>query len=82
MVRRSRIRAKMPGFVWGFTHTSGGKGKREGTRTAGHNQQRGSKRKDNEGRKRAREHTTSRQTKGRKSGEGRRRKRTEPNPGR
>jgi hypothetical protein len=28
------------------------------------------------------QHTTSRQTKGRKSGEGRRRKHTEPNPGR
>ena len=70
MVRRSRIRAKMPGFVWGFTHTSGGKGKREGTRTASHNQQRGNKRKDNEGRKRAREHATSRQNKGRKTLEG------------
>jgi hypothetical protein len=57
----------MPGFVWGFTHTSGGKGKREGTRTASHDQQRGNKRKDNEGRKRAREHTTSRQNKGRKT---------------
>ena len=34
----------MPGFVWGFTHTSGGKGKREGTRTASHDQQRGNKR--------------------------------------
>ena len=57
-------------FGASHTHTSGGKGKREETRTAGHNQQRGNKRKDNEGRKRAREHTTSRQNKGRKTLEG------------
>ena len=36
MVRISRIRAKMPGFVWGFAHTQSGEGKRrEGGREQG-----------------------------------------------
>ena len=68
-------------FGASHTHTSGGKGKREETRTAGHNQHRGNKRKDNEGRKRAREQTTSRQNKGRKTLEGGGESTQEPNPG-
>ena len=58
---------------------SGGKGRREGTRTASHNKHLRNKRKNNEGREQAREHTTSRQNKGRKSGGGE--STQEPNPG-
>ena len=81
MVRRSRIRAKMP-VLFGASHThKQGEGKREGTRTASHDQQRGNKRKDNEGRKRAREHTTSRQNKERKTLERGGESTQESNPG-
>ena len=51
------------------THThKRGEGRREGTRTASHNQQRGNKRTKQQRQKQAREHTTRRQNKGRKTG--------------
>ena len=57
---------------------SGGKGRREGTRTASHNKHLRNKRKNNEGREQAREHTTSRQNKGRKKRGGRKHTGTQP----
>lgn len=76
MVRISRIRAKMPGFVWGFAHTQSGEGKRrEGGREQG--QPAATTKGETRGKQQMQ---TSRQNKGRKSGDGGRRKHTGAQP--